>query len=106
MGPSEGAYPSRGPPYCATLSAMESLRGRYDRICAQLTIETGFMHLAGSATWLGIAVLNIRDYFRTHDAIDKYVGVLASLMCVMVLFHAIQIFRAIARRRREECPSS
>jgi len=77
---------------------MERMQRFYDRFGAKFTIHTASMYLALYSFMLCLAALRFRHYFRTHEASDKYFGALLFLVGAIGLFHAIQVFRAIARR--------
>ena len=81
---------------------MQRVRRFYDRICSQFTIENGLLYLVLSVLNFCLAALNIRGSFRTHEAFDQYFGAVAFVMGAIVLFHAIQVLRAVARRNRED----
>jgi len=77
---------------------MERMQRFYDRFGAKFTIHKASMYLALYSLMLCLAALRFHHYFQTHEAFDKYFGVLLFLVGVIGLFHAIQVFRAIAHR--------
>jgi len=77
---------------------MGRIQNYYDRFSADLTLAHGFVYLASYVILSCIGVLNVRGYFRTHDAFSMLFGPLALLVGVVGILHALQVIRTVAHR--------
>lgn len=81
---------------------MISLRQRYERFSENFTPTKALMYLLFYVFMSYIGVLEILKSFNANDQFYKYSGLITFLIGATGLFHAVQVFRAVMRRRRSD----